>query len=114
MGRYNRRSIFRNSACLDSIWNFYANRIPVVVTLGEKMPKSKDAVYKIVDVNERDAAHEFRHTLIGMHGHFRGDVLEVVPGYLGGDFFFADPISHLGTGKNVKHITFLAIKVEPL
>jgi hypothetical protein len=78
------------------------------------MPKSKDAVYRIVDVSERDAAHEFRYTLIGLHGHFRGDVLEVVPGYSGGDFFFADPIPHLGMGKNIKHITFLAIKVESL
>ena len=78
------------------------------------MTKKKDEIFKIVDVHTNDAAYEFRYTLIGLHGHFRGDTLEVYSGYDGGDFFFSDPIPKLGVAKNVKHITFLGIKVEPL
>ena len=48
------------------------------------MPKSKDAIYKIVDISERDSFYEFRYTIVGLHGHFRGEVLEAVPGYDGG------------------------------
>ena len=77
------------------------------------MTKKKDEIFKIVDVHTNDAAYEFRYTLIGLYGHFRGDTLEVYPGYDGGDFFFADPVQ-LGPSRSVKHITFLAIKVEQL
>jgi hypothetical protein len=78
------------------------------------MPKSKDAVYEIVDISDMDSFSEYRFTFIGLHGHFRGDILEAVPGYSGGDFFFSNPIPQLGMMRNVKYITFLAIKVEPL
>ena len=78
------------------------------------MGKQKDGVFKIVDIKEEDGFYEFRYTLIGLAGHFRGETLEVFPGYTGGDFFFADPIPQMGMGRNIKHITFLAIKVEQL
>ena len=72
----------------------------------------KIEVCKITDVKEQDGFYEFRYTLIGLHGHFRGETLETFPGFTGGDFFFADPIPKIGVLKNVKHLTFLAIKVE--
>jgi hypothetical protein len=74
----------------------------------------KIEVCKISDIKEEDGFYEFRYTIIGLHGHFRGETLEIFPGFTGGDFFFADPIPKIGALKNVKYLTFLAIKVEPL
>jgi hypothetical protein len=75
---------------------------------------NKIEVCKISDIKEEDGFYEFRNTIIGLHGHFRGETLETFPGYVGGDFFFSDHIPEVGKLKNVKYLTFLAIKVEPL